>query len=410
MTSRPRLLFVSPRFLYPTDSGGKIRTTQILRGLKGGAFDLTLLMPASQDEIGQWSGEIERACDRLVTWPPSRRGPLRSTLQRTAGLAGSLPVPVQSDWDPAGARAVENALAERPNVVVFDFPHSVVLAPPRIDVPSVLFTHNVEAEIFKRHIKVAKTPLHRWVWKSQYQKMLRFERESLRRFDVVVAVSERDAEFFRDDFGVQNSRPIPTGVDTEFYSWTEPQGEPQVVFCGSMDWMANIDGISYFSESVWPLIAERVPDARMKVVGRAPPEALRRKVVERWPTWEFTGFVDDVRDHIPGSQAFVIPLRVGGGTRIKAFEAMAMGPPVVSTSIGIEGLPVEPGREFLRGDSAAEFADAVVAVLEDQALASELSRNARELVVKNYGFRKAAKVFEDCCLAATESFARGNAA
>ena len=111
---------------------------------------------------------------------------------------------------------------------------------------------------------------------------------------------------------------IPTGVDTDFFAYQPPQDEPLIVFCGSMDWMANVDGVEYFFDKVWPMVRDKVPGARMKVVGRTPPDGLVGRIAAAAPEWEFTGLVDDVRDHICGSAAFVIPLRVGSGTRTKA--------------------------------------------------------------------------------------------
>jgi glycosyltransferase involved in cell wall biosynthesis len=169
-----------------------------------------------------------------------------------------------------------------------------------------------------------------------------------------------------------------------------------------MDWIANIDAVEYFHRRVWPLIREQVPHARMKVVGRSPPAALVKRIGEASPEWEFTGFVDDVREHIGGAAAFVIPLRVGGGTRIKAFEAMAIGSPVVSTTIGVEGLPVTDGVHALVADEPGELAANVVSMLTDEAMRMNISSAARRLVEAEFGFRNAAKVFEAICLETIE--------
>lgn len=398
MTERERLVFVSTRFLFPTDSGGKIRTTQVLRGLKGGKFHITLLMPASSDERRRFNTEIESVCDALESWHEPGRGGFWQLLRKAAWLLRQHPIPVMSDWNKKGAEVVSAALAARPDVVVFDFPHAAVLAPARLSVPSVMFTHNIEAEIFERHWKVARFPLRRWLWRNQYHKMRRFEKSALQAFDTVIAVSERDCTFFRDIYDIERCGAIPTGVDTEYFDYRPPGDDPLVVFCGSMDWMANVDGVIWFAEQVWPLIRKRMPDARMKVIGRSPPDSLRRRIAQVAPDWELTGFVDDVRDHVGGASAFVIPLRVGGGTRIKAFEAMATGTPVVSTAIGIEGLPVEDGIHYLCADDPGPFADHVVSLLNDREQRDRLSQAARQLVTERYGFRNAAAVFEELCV------------
>jgi glycosyltransferase involved in cell wall biosynthesis len=355
-------------------------------------------MPSTDAEREQFGDSINSVCDRLRTWKEPKRSTIHSAIRRASFFLRKEPIPVASDYTAEGSKAVRRALEEQPDVVVFDFPHSVVLAPNEMDVPSVLFTHNIEAEIFKRHVTVASNPLLRAVWNNQYRKMLEFERKTLQRFDRVVTVSERDGEYFSTEFGIDTCRAIPTGVDTEFFDYRPPNIDKLVVFCGSMDWMANVDGVTFFHDEIWPLITEKISGVKMKVVGRAPPESLVRRIAEVSRGWEFTGFVDDVRDHVAGAAAFVIPLRVGGGTRIKAFEAMAMGTPVVSTPVGIEGLPVTDGQHYLSADDPAGFANQVIRLMNDRRIRLEISENARSLVESTYGFRRAAKKFEDICV------------
>lgn len=385
-----KIAFISPVFLFPADAGGKIRTGNILRGLKeSGRFDITLLSPASAEQQHAWQGELDRLCHRFLRWAPAAPRP---RWQRAPDLLSALPINVASDRTPAAQAAVAAALAaERFDVVVFDFVHAAVLRPDGLRGATVCFTHNVEAEIFERHAKTADSAALRWLWRSQAAKMRRFEREALARFTRVVTVSERDARMFEKHDGLQTARAIPTGVDLDFFSWQAPAGgAPVVVFTGSMDWEANVDGIRFYIEEVWPRVRAQVPNAQLRVVGKNPPASLVQRQV---PGATFTGFVDDVRDHVRDAQAFVIPLRVGGGTRIKAFEAMAMGLPVVSTTIGIEGLDVDHGTHFLRADGAEALADATLRLLADDALRLKLSRAARSLVEDRFGHRVAADVF-----------------
>jgi glycosyltransferase involved in cell wall biosynthesis len=401
---RPRLAFVSPLFLFPNDAGGKIRTTNVLRGLRGGTFDVTLLSPATAQQRTQWASELHGVCDRFVAWQPPR---VRARWQRGMDLFSALPVNVAADRVPAAMRAVHDALAsEAYDVVVFDFVHAAVLRPSRIDAATVCFTHNVESEIFARHAQQATNPLMGRVWASQQCKMERFERDALRSFDAVIAVSERDAQQFKTRFGLPVVSTIPTGVDLEFFAWREPSAPapgaaPTVVFTGSMNWDANVDGVAFFIDQVWPRVVAEVPAARFVIVGRDPPESLRDRA-RRATNVTLTGFVDDVRPHVYSAQAFVIPLRVGGGTRIKAFEAMAMGCPVVSTSVGIEGLDVQEGQHFLGRDDAAQLAAAVIQLLQDSHLREKLSRNARQRMEASFGHREVARVFEDICLRASK--------
>ena len=165
-----------------------------------------------------------------------------------------------------------------------------------------------------------------------------------------------------------------------------------------MDWMANVDGVEFFMDAVWPAVSRARPRARCVIVDRSPPQALVQRARARRLNWEFTGFVDDVRPFVQNSHVYVIPLRVGGGTRIKVYEAMAMGCPVVSTRIGVEGLPVEPDRHFLEADSADSMAAAVLSLLDDRERRHWLSEQARRFVEENMSASRAAQAFEQICL------------
>jgi len=405
MSRQHRLLFVSSRYLFPTDSGGKIRTVNILRGMKGGAFDITLASPLPAYSRPGDPAETGSVCDRLVGWPNATRGALFQWT-RLRHLVSNLPVAVATDDSEPGRWAIAQELERRPDVVVVDFPHAAILAPPPYPCASVIFTHNVEAEIFRRHAEVTRNPLKRAIWRDQTAKMERYEREILSRFTSVVAVANRDREYFKRMYGVDNVSTIPTGVDLDYFTnggsaALEDGDGGTVVFTGSMDWMANVDGVEFFMDAVWPTISRARPRTRCVIVGRSPPRALVERA--RGLNWEFTGFVDDVRPFVHNAHVYVIPLRVGGGTRIKVYEAMAMGCPVVSTRIGIEGLPVEHGRHYLEADSAEAMAAAVLSLLDDRERSARLSRQARKYVEENMSAHRAARAFEQICLRALQT-------
>ncbi len=163
--------------------------------MKGGDFDITLVSPEPDHDPAETASELEALADRFIGWRQTRRGKA-FPLTRMRHLFSNVPVPIATQRSAPGARLVANELAKRPDVAVFDFAHAAVLAPPRMSTPSVMFTHNVEAEIFRRHMEVTKNPLIRGVWRNQFLKMLSYERRILNDFDVVVAVSERDRDFF----------------------------------------------------------------------------------------------------------------------------------------------------------------------------------------------------------------------
>lgn len=398
---RHRLLFVSPRFLFPMDQGGKIRSGNTLMGMKGGAFELTLASPAPADSA-RYAAEIAAACDHFVSWPeepPSR-------IRRAMALASAVPVAVATDRSVAGSACVASALNAKPDVVVVDFPHADVLMPRIIDAASAMFTHNVEAEIFERHAARA-TGVWKFVWSDQSRKMTRFEGETLRRFDTVIAVSDRDAAALAKRYALPVVEAIDTGVDLDFFAANPPGPDPApdggtLVFTATMSWPANVEGIHYLLDEVWPILLRTRPRLHATIIGRNPPASLSDKIAERGLNVTLTGFVDDIRPFVAAADVYVIPLWVGSGTRIKAFEAMAMGRPVVSTSLGVEGLDVTHDEHFLRADNTPDFAAAILSLMDDRTRRIRIAAAARALMEEKFSWRVVARQFEAICMRALE--------
>jgi glycosyltransferase involved in cell wall biosynthesis len=400
---RPCLLFVSPRFLFPMDQGGKIRSGNILRGLTGGAFDVTLASPAPPD-VQRFTTDLNEACDTFISWPEQAQ----SRISRALSLASAIPVAAVSDRSPEGSACIGRALAARPDVVVVDFPHAGVLMPERIDAASVMFTHNVEAEIFERHAARTKG-VWRMIWTNQSRKMTRLEGDTLRRFDTVIAVSKRDADALTKRYGLSHVEEIDTGVDLDFFAAAPREMAPDpgsdggtLVFTATMSWQANVEGIHFLLDEVWPTLIAARPNIQAVIIGRNPPASLSNKITERGLNVTLTGFVDDIRPYVAQSDVYVIPLFVGSGTRIKAFEAMAMGRPVISTSLGIEGLDVTDGEHFLRADNAETFSRGILSLLDDAALRDRIAGAARRLMEECFSWKTVAAQFEAICLRTLE--------
>jgi glycosyltransferase involved in cell wall biosynthesis len=221
----------------------------------------------------------------------------------------------------------------------------------------------------------------------------------------VLAVSDVDKQVMERDFQARRVWAIPTGVDLEYFTPRPGAVESNsLVFTGSMDWLPNEDALLFFAEHILDRVKARVPGVTVSIVGRKPSSRLL-SALQRHPEMKILGRVDDIRPHIARHAAYIIPLRIGGGTRIKFYEAMAMGKAVISTGIGAEGLPVTHGEHVLLADTAEGFAGAVVAVLTDQALRARLERAGRAFVEEHCSWAKAASVFAEACRSVAASSA-----
>ncbi len=395
-----KILWLKTELLHPVDKGGKIRTYQMLKQLRHHHFItyLTLCDPAV--DAPEAFEQAEEYCHRLKAIPHTARQKFSAAFYYELGLnlGSPLPYAIQKYRSATMAQAIKRELHEGDyDVVVCDFLTPSINMPERIQVPMVLFQHNVEAVIWARHYQTTTNKLKKAFFFNQWRKMLNYERKTCQRFDAVVAVSDVDRDLMRKDFGIDCVYDIPTGVDTHYFAPRRAATNPyELVFTGSMDWLPNEDAILYFSDEVLPKIAAQIPDVRLTVVGRNPTARLAALAAAN-PRITITGRVDDVRPYISEAAAYVVPMRIGGGTRLKIYEAMAMAKPVISTSVGAEGLAVRSGEELLLADSPQAFAQAVVAVLQERAFAAQLGENARSVVCERFGWNRVANAFGQVC-------------
>jgi sugar transferase (PEP-CTERM/EpsH1 system associated) len=393
------ILWIKTEFLHPVDKGGRIRTYQMLRALQREhrvtylTLDDGTAAPNAEELAREYADVVER-----VPFTPPSKGSAGFFLDLLRNVFSPLPYAVARYRSRALRDGIrELCAASDVDVVVCDFLAPSLNVPDRLGKPTVLFQHNVEAMIWERHATVAKHPVKRAYMRRQWQRMLRHEQSECARFDHVIAVSPEDAAVFRDRFGVPDVSHVPTGVDTAYF---RPSGQVErqpheIVFTGSMDWMPNVDAIRWFVDDILPLVRARVPDVTLSVVGRNPPASIRTLADD--PAITVTGSVPDVRPYIERAAAFIVPIRIGGGTRLKIFEAMAMERPVVSTTIGAEGLPVRDGVDALLADTPEAFADAIIRLLLDPALASRIGDAAASAVRAEYGWDRVAARFADIC-------------
>ncbi len=225
--------------------------------------------------------------------------------------------------------------------------------------------------------------------------MDRAERLYLKRADHVLAVSETDKNHFLNYLPESKLTIVPTGVDVEFFQPRHSQEEPDsLVFTGSMDWLPNEDGIVHFIEQVLPRIREQIPEVSLSVVGRKPSQKLQA-LGDRNKGVRITGWVDDIRPYLAHSAMCIVPLRIGGGTRLKIFEAMAMGKAMISTTIGAEGLPVRHSESIVLADDPEDFARQAVNLLRSPERRQHIGAAAHKMVTEKYSWAKVADGFAE---------------
>jgi polysaccharide biosynthesis protein PslH len=262
-------------------------------------------------------------------------------------------------------------------------------------IPTVLSAHNVEAQIWERYYQTEVNPAKKAYIYLQWQKLLRYEAAAAQRYTAVSTVSEPDSNIFIKQYGCRQVQVVPNGVDEQYFSpvSTELQSG-SMVFTGSMDWRPNQDGVRYFIEEVFPLILQKTPSATFTIVGRKPPLWLV-ELAERTNGVTVTGTVDDVRPYIARNALYVVPLRVGGGSRLKILEAFAMNKIVLSTSVGAEGLDVEENVHILLRDTAEALADTACQILADQERFARLGAAGRNLILQHYTWDAIARVMDN---------------
>jgi polysaccharide biosynthesis protein PslH len=372
-----RILWVKANKLLPVHSGGDIRSYNIARQLAR-KHDVTFLSYYDGTADADYERRLKEHFPRALCIATGKAQP--STLARgidyVGRIASPLPYAVGRFASKAVQEAIQHSFDERKfDVAVCDFLDAAVNFPTDLSVTSVLFQHNVETEIWRRHAETEANPVKRRMYNIEFKKMLRYERSITRKFHHVIAVSDHDRSLMES--WVEGSRitVVPTGVDLEQYkpdfSYSPPS--PLVLFVGAMDWEPNVDGMEYFCREIWPAVVAENPAAKLRIVGRNPGERVQRLSA---PSIEVTGRVPSVMEHLRQAAAVVVPLRIGGGTRLKIYEAMAAGKAVISTSIGAEGLDVRNGRDILLADTAEAFSSAILTLLRDSIRREQYERAA----------------------------------
>lgn len=389
-----KILWVKAGGLVPPDTGGKIRSYNILRQLAR-RHSVTFFSFYAAHE-GDLHPSLNKLFNRVVCVPLSlpkakSSAELREYLVR---LWSSEPYGIAKYCRPEVRVKLQQLLDhERFDVILCDFIFAAGVIPWNWSGLKVLFTHNVESMIWRRHYEIAVNPLWKAISWLEWRRTEAAERRYSQLADHVLTVSETDRDVFARFLKPQKLTVIPTGVDIDYFQPLSTEEKPNsLVFTGSMDWLPNEDAILYFIDAIFPLIKQQCPEVSLEVVGRNPSRKLQA-VIEREKNVRLTGWVEDIRPFVAKAEICIVPLRIGGGTRLKIFEAMAMGKPVISTTVGAEGLPLQCGKDVVLADTPQDFAQSVIATLGDSTLRRRLGVSARNLVQENYSWEKVAETF-----------------
>lgn len=390
-----RILWVKVGGLWPADRGGRLRSFHTVAELSR-RHRVTVVTTHAPGEGGGEATALPD-CERVVTLPhrPAKQGSAAFALALARSWASPLPVDLYKARVPGLAATVSRLIdSGEVDVCVADFLAAAPSVPLGGRVPTLLFQHNVEHQIWKRLAHTERRPLRRALLELEWRKTRRYEARACARASLTLAVSEPDRAMLSELAPGARIHAVPTGVDTSFFApGAGPEIPHRLVFTGSMDWYPNEDAVLHFIDATLPSIRRAVPDVSLTVVGRNPSARLR--AAARAADVRVTGTVTDVRPHVAEAAVCVVPLRVGGGTRLKIFEALSMGKAVVSTTLGAEGLPLVPGEHYVRADEPADFAGAVVALLRDPARRHQLGAAGRDLVEARYGWAMVTRAFEN---------------
>ena len=404
-----RILFLMPQVPFPPHQGTTIRNFNLLAQLaERHVIDLLCFAgPAGKTEQ---VGPLNQLCNDVRLVP----APQRSVWKRVQSLVvTSLPDMALRLGSPVFesmlADVVQNGMYDIVQVEGIEMgPYLLWLrrwidALPRPENrPRIVFEdHNAEYVLQQRAYETDRHHVRRWVGAAyswiQWHRLRQYETAVCRSADAVVAVSDADAAALESLVPGLSPVVVPNGVDLLRYDPARvdalPLGSKVLLFTGKMDFRPNVDGVLWFCDEVWPQIRQRIPDAHFFIVGMDPHPRLDRLC--GLPGVTLTGYVDDVLPYFAAAAVYVVPLRVGGGTRLKVLEAMAMGLPIVSTRLGSEGLGLESGQEAMLADTPADFAAAVVELLQEGSAGKKLGETAQRFVRQRYDWGAIAPRLED---------------
>jgi sugar transferase (PEP-CTERM/EpsH1 system associated) len=379
------LLVLDEEFPYPLNSGKRIRSFNLWSRLA--RKHTVRYLAYGREDSAEYKLFADHLLNPIAVPPqiPKKSGPM-FYLRLLATLFSSEPYIVTSHYSEAFLAAMQAAIRkETPHLIVCEWSPYARFVRDITDIKTVVVAHNIEATIWRRYYENETNPLKRWYIGRQAAKVEAFEKSIFRTVKGATAVSDEEAGWILSVNPNLNVSSIDNGVDLEYFSGDNSRQQPRtIVFTGSMDWRPNQDCVTYFVEDIFPILRRTYPDLSAVFVGRNPPEHIVR-YGDR-DGIEITGTVDDVRGYINDASVYVVPLRIGGGSRLKILEALSMQKAVVSTSVGAEGLEITPDENIVLADAPEQFAAAVSTLVENPERRAALGKAGRQLVERRYGW------------------------
>lgn len=380
------ILYMSMTFPLPVNNGHKMRTWFLLRALKAEGHRITLLALGEAAEIDANRREMLETCDEVLAVPFLIKNLSSSAdyWSRLVGVFSREPYAAHRFLSPEVRTLAENLLAgNKFDAIVADTVFSVINLPPT-PVPLILNHADMEHEILLRYARQEKNFAKKTYAMLEARKVRRWEHNVVERAALSMTCSDREQKLLQPMCPSLPIFVVPNAIDTDEYAGHFAEEPNTVIYMGGMDWYPNRDAVEYFVERILPALQRSVPDVRFVVAGRNPSAEFRARFAGV-PSISFSGTVPDMRPLIGSASVCVVPLRMGSGTRLKILEAAAMSKPVVSTSLGAEGLDFIDGRDILIRDAPTQFAHSVAELLHDSAKRSTLGAAAHNVVIEKYG-------------------------
>ena len=380
-----KILFLSPTVPFPLTDGGRVRVFNLLKQIAV-KNEVTLLALETQTTDAEGVAELRQLGIQVHLVPNAPILPRVSFGTLVKAFLKRQPITVARYDIPAYRQKFRELIATQ----TFDLVHyemfHIAQFHTETHLPGVLSQQNVDSAIWRRLCSETANPLYKFAYWTQQLAFQRYERVLSPKFDAVTCTSDIDAAVFQQHCTENAIEIIPNGVDITHYRPDFTTEAPaHLIYIGSMDWYPNEDAVAFFADEVLPRIQEKVPDVTFSIVG-GNPSARVQKLAER-DGIIVTGRVPEIKPYFAKATVFVVPLRIGSGTRLKILEALAMGKAIVSTTVGAEGLDLKDGAEIFIADEPTAFADAVTRLLTDAQLRRRIGENGRSRVEQDYDWR-----------------------